>query len=94
MASNRTTKQKEHERSSLGAMVWRRVRPGGGREDGGGVGVWDGGGYADLSRQGDHEMGYIGGVGSEWREGGERGLERSLEALSGLPKRGLDRDKC
>ncbi|CAM6070513.1 unnamed protein product [Sphagnum tenellum] len=75
-------------------MVWRRVRPGGGREGGGGVGVWDGGGYADLSRQGAHEMGYMGGVGSEWREGGERGLERSLEALSGLPKRGLDRDKC
>ncbi len=24
VASNRTTKQKEHERSSLGAMVWRR----------------------------------------------------------------------
>jgi len=87
--------KKTHENSSLGgAIVWRRVRPGRVREDGGGVGVWDGEGYADLSRQGDHEMGYIGGVGSEWREGGERGLERSLEALSGLPKRGLDRDKC
>lgn len=73
-------------------MVWRRVRTGGrGR---GGVGVWDGGGYADLSRQRAHEMRYIVGVGSEWREGGERGLERSLEALSELPKRGLVRDKC
>ncbi len=85
--------KKRHENSGLGdAMVWRRVRPGGrGR---GGVGVWDGGGFADLSRQGAHEMRYIGGVGSEWREAGERGLERSLEALSELPKRGFDRDKC
>lgn len=70
-------------------MVWRRVRPGGGREDGGGVGVWDGGGYADLSRQGDHEMGYIGGVGSEWREGGKEDLRGASRHCRGFRREAL-----